>query len=377
MGAEILRAIRLPVSHAGPPGQLADNANLDFDPDDRTHRMNSFPNAEHPPTGKAPNRAEELVSDFLRTKPLPRGPRQKFAMLPFAFIADLYELLSTAVRIRLLDFSQLPFSPSVDIRTEAGLHALYKQEFEDWRRSLPAANAQCNILIQHDSDDGPAETEYMCLLESILGIRSTTAIFARKVSSSGEESEYSINFDLLKRLQTESRMCFAYHCNAAEVARYDESRIASVFDEDVDFLRSKGLDIRFFSPHGGVLSSTGKNNNSYFYPALSRDRLIWTHNRFAPTGARYSDGSWIGRINKPNSGLDLRAFLLNRLQDPGLSKSRSILLLHPQYYFAADVAAAAPHFATNPWLEEYWALYSQGKQKDYWQPLRRALEQIA
>ena len=339
--------------------------------------MNSLSKSEPLAARNVPAVPGELIADYVRARPQPQGPRQKFAMLPFEFICDLFELLTSSGRIHFIDFSHLPFTASIDIRTESGLIALYKQEFADWKRSLPSANGQIQMLIQHDSDDGPAETEYICELEAKLAIHSTTAVFARKLSFSGEILEYGIDWEHLKRLQDEHRMCFAYHCNAAEIAGYDETRIATVFDEDIDFLRSHGLDIHYFSPHGGVLSATGKNNNSYFYPALSRHRLIWTHNRYAPSGVRYSDGSWLGRIKKSESGLDIRNFLLSKLSDSSILRSRIIALLHPQYYFARDSSAAEPNFALNPWLEEYWALYSRGRQKEYWAPVKRALEKLA
>lgn len=321
-------------------------------------------------------RPRQIIEAFARRTPLPVGARQKFAMLPISFITDLYELLLESGKINFLDFSSLRFSPTIDIRAEDGLRTLFKQEYQDWKDQLSPSDRRITVIIQHDSDDGPKETEYFCALESELGIKSTTAVFANKRGSDGLCSTYGIDYPLLRRFQEERGMCFAYHCNAAELAAYDTSRIASIFNSDVDFLEEQGISIGFFSPHGGVAGPDGRNNNSFYYPAFSRRRLIWTHNRYAPSGGRYSDGSWLGRIRKLDSGLDLRKFLLTQLERSNPQRNRLFMLLHPQYYFAVDRVAAEEHFATNPWLEEFWNLYDRGRSSAFWDPLRAALASL-
>jgi len=321
-------------------------------------------------------RTETAARNFLERNPLPNGKRQQFAMLPFEYISSLYQVLLDSGKVKFLDFRDLPFSADQDIRSEEGLAELYKLEFPSWRNGILDGMPNLHLLIQHDSDDGALETEFMCGFEAEVGIKSTTAVFCREIDSGGDLYGYGIDYALLKRLQDEKNMCFAYHCNAAELSGYDKEKIATVFDEDVELLRAQGLDIRFFSPHGGVVGPQGLNNNSFFYPSFSRHRLIWTHNRFSPTGLRYSDGSWIARIKTGDPRLDLREFLTSKLALAAPHKNRHFILLHPQYYFAKDSRAAEEYFPANPWLKEFWDLHAQGKAIAYWEPLRKSLSAV-
>lgn len=328
------------------------------------------------PSTSTPVSSRTVIEKFVTRHELPSGRRQVFAMLPFEFIAGFYETLVESAKVRFIEFSELPFAPDTPLDTEAALLELFRNEFAAWKQQVSAQPPRFNMLIQHDSDDGPLETVYLCELEGELGIKSTTAVFARKIDVHGVTQDYEIDFERLKHLQETKGLCFAYHCNAAELAHYEEAKIANEFDSDVERLESKGLRIGFFSPHGGVSSAQGSNNHSYFYPGLSKRRLIWTHNRFAPSGQRYSDGSWIARIRKPASGLDLRAYMLARLGAATPFRNRHILLLHPQYYFAKDSRAAEPHFAQNPWLEEFWELQARGLASNYWDSVREALRAL-
>lgn len=293
-------------------------------------------------------------------------------ILPFEYIQSFYEMLVKSDMVNFLDFNDLKFSPDQDIQTEQGLSVLFKDEYQLWRKkSLRDIGSQkLNLFIQHDSDNGPKETEYLCMFEGELGIKSTTAIFCREINKNNIVSSYDINYALLKRLQDEKNMCFAYHCNAGELASYDEAKIANVFNEDVEFLHSQGFNIRFFSPHGGIRSSSGLNNYCFFYPSFSRRRLIWTHNKFGPSGIRYSDGAALGRLKRSDVKIDLRQFLITNLSTGYRPLTRRyFLLLHPQYYFAKNSKVAEPYFSDNPWLEEFWELYSQKRTAEYWKPV--------
>lgn len=310
------------------------------------------------------------VKDFFNqnSRPSCEGP------LPFEYIQTFYETLLESNMDRFLDFNDLQFSQNQDIKTEEGLNKLFEEEYKLWRKeSLSNTNSKkLNLLIQHDSDSGPIETEYMCAFEAAIGIKSTTAIFCR-LRSNNSIYRYKINYALLKQLQDEKHMCFAYHCNAAELAAYDEQKIANIFNEDVEFLYSQGLNIQFFSPHGGIPSSSGLNNNSFFYPSFSNRRLVWTHNKFSPKGHRYSDGGGISR----NLNMDLRNWFITRLSSNERPLThRYFLLLHPQYYFAKDSSQAEKYFTSNPWLREFWELYSAGRAVEYWEPLLKCLKSL-
>lgn len=344
----------------------------------RVHRL--FLNNIHTPItmqiDPRQQQTEPILRAFMLHSPAPIGRQKYAAMLPFEYITGLYSTLLDSGRVNFLDFNDLPFPDDEDIRTESGLTTLYKRELIAWKSRLPPVPSKFQVLIQHDCDSGPLETEYFCAVEGEVGIKSTTSLFCRQRSREGVISTYTIDFKALKYLQDEKGMCFAYHCNAFELAGYDEAAVEDIFNEDVEFLHSKGLDVKCFSPHGGVVSPDGRNNNSFFYPSFSRRRLIWTHNKFAPSGVRYSDGSWMGRIKKPDSGLDLRAFLMTKLLLPGAMSKRYIMLIHPQYYFADGSALAEKFFMQNPWLEEFWELHRQGNSSAYWDPLRAALRSV-
>lgn len=329
------------------------------------------------PVPKRGSESLAVARDFLDRNPLPSNPRPGIAMLPFEYVRGFYEILLGSDRVNFLDFNDLRFPKDKDIRTAEGLTSLYAEEYRVWRKnSLTSVDVpKLNLLIQHDSDSAPLETQYMCELEAASGIKSTTAIFCREIDDDGTIRSYDIDYTLLKRLQDESGMCFAYHCNAGELGGYHEPDVANAFNEDVEFLRSHGLDIRYFSPHGGATSPKGVNNYSFFYPAFSRHRLIWTHNRFAPSAQRYSDGGWSVRIKRGDASLDLRKFLMTNLstRDRPLTY-RYFVLIHPQYYFAKDRKAAEKYFPNNPWLKEFWDLYENGRAAEYWVPFREALQ---
>ncbi|MER2515708.1 MAG: hypothetical protein ABTR92_04750 [Candidatus Accumulibacter phosphatis] len=331
-------------------------------------------------TNSAPKRGSEALAaarGFLDRNPLPSNPRPGIAMLPFEYVRGFYEILLESDRVEFLDFNDLIFATDRDVRTEEGLVSLYADEYRIWRKkSLSSVDVpKLNLLIQHDSDSAPRETQYICELEAESGMKSTTAIFCREIDDDGTVRRYDIDYALLRRLQDEKGMCFAYHCNAGELGGYHEPDVAIAFNEDVEFLRSHGLDIRYFSPHGGASSPNGLNNYSFFYPSFSQHRLIWTHNRFAPSAQRYSDGGWGLRISRGDASLDLRKFLMTNLstRDRPLTY-RYFVLIHPQYYFAKDSKAAEKYFPNNPWLREFWDLYQSGRAAEYWVPFREVLQ---
>lgn len=328
----------------------------------------------------APKRGGESLAaarGFLERNPLPSNPRPGIAMLPFEYVRGFYEVLLESDRVNFLDFNDLLFANDKHIRTEEDLVSLYADEYRIWRKnSLNSVDVpKLNLLIQHDSDSAPLETQYMCQLEAESGMKSTTAIFCREIEDDGTIRGYDIDYALLKRLQDENGMCFAYHCNAGELGGYHEPDVANAFNEDVEFLRSRGLDIRYFSPHGGATSPKGVNNYSFFYPSFSQHRLIWTHNRFAPSAQRYSDGGWTVRIKRGDASLDLRKFLVTNLSTKSRPLSyRYFVLIHPQYYFAKDSKTAEKYFPNNPWLMEFWDLYEKGRAAEYWLPFREAMQ---
>jgi len=291
--------------------------------------------------------------------------------LPFSYLAGLFQTLTSCAKIRFLNYKDLPFEFNRQVHSEDDLRKLYKDEYSSWKENS-LKEPTLDILFLHDCDSGPAQTVYLCEKEARYGIRSTTSLFVNILDSNGNPMPYKIDFLALRKLQ-EKGICFTYHANAGELAGYDEEKVRSVCNADVTWLENHGFDIQFFSPHGGRPSSDGRNNNSFFYPALFNRSLIWTHNRFAPSGHRYSDGGFIPRLQKGTPGTDLRAYLIENL---ALSR-RIFILIHPQYYFAdAPNPSVMASEDVPEWLLEYWRLCESGKEIQYWAPLADRLSQL-
>ena len=319
-----------------------------------------------------------MADDYVARHPEPgTAVAVEQGMLPFSYLRSLYVMLLETGAVRFRGFDELPLPADADLHTEESLKAAYAQEFAAWRKAAAGAPppARLDLFMLHDSDSGPHETEFLCCFESHLRVRSTTSVFVRERSMYGALRPYDIDYGLLRRLQDEHGQCFSYHSNAGEVALYHADAVPAIFNEDVDFLVGRGLNISCFSPHGGVPGPGGINNNTYFYPAFSRRRLYWTHNRLAPSGRRYSDGGLHPRLRRNDPALDMRTFFPTLLSGykPGAAL-RCFMLLHAQYYFASDAALAEPHFAGNPWLEAFWEADAQGRTREFWEPARVALE---
>ena len=321
---------------------------------------------------------QDIARAFVASHDEPVTPVSSLlSMLPFSYLRSFYVALLETGLVRLHSFNELQFPPDADLSTEEGLKTTYAEEFKTWAKTARASEEprKLDLFLLHDCDSAPLETQYMLGLEGELGMRSTTSVFVRERDGRGNLRNYGIDYDVLKRLQDDKGLSFSYHCNAAEVALYDEELVRTTFNDDIEFLHSKGLDIRCFSPHGGVAGPGGLNNYSYFYPAFSRRLLYWTHNKYAPSGRRYSDGGMHARLPRNDASLDIRAFFKTLLEAraPG-AVMRCFMLIHPQYYFAKDAELATPHLATNAWLAEFWDLHRQGRESEYWAPVRAALE---
>lgn len=319
-------------------------------------------------------------------------------ILPFDYIEGFLKALKSSPRIRFKTHADLPFDPDARPGSEADMKEFYRRELEAWRNQQ-AEGGDIEVFLLHDCDSGPAETVYLCNHEAEIGAVSTTSLFVDVPDRKGGIVPYDIDFGHLVALQKRGQ-CFTYHCNGPELCGYDDSRVADRINADVEALVAKGFDIRFYSPHGTRASPEGKSNTTYFYPPLFRRPMIWTHNRFAPSGHRYSDGGFDGRLKRGDPTTDLRAYMLDLagLPSPAATQSswrawlkgggqranklnttrRVFILLHPQYYFAAepkpDVIGADQ---TVGWLREFWQLHEGGRADDYWAPLVEALHQPA
>lgn len=328
---------------------------------------------------------------------IPRPVRS--GILPFEYVDGFLRALKSSPRIQFRTHADLPFDPDFRVRSEADMKEFYRKELDTWRNQR-AESGDIEVFLLHDCDSGPRETVYLCNHETELGVVSTTSLFVEVPDPKGGTIPYDIDYQHLVALQQHGQ-CFTYHCNGPQLCGYDDDRVPGRINADVEALVAMGFDIRFFSPHGARASPEGKSNTTYFYPQLFRRPLVWTHNRFAPSGHRYSDGGLVGRLKRGDPTTDLRAYMLNlaSLPSPAATQSswrtwlksvggtaatklnstrRVFILLHPQYYFAEtlkpDVMASDQ---TVGWLREYWHLHERGRADEYWAPLVEALHQPA
>lgn len=312
-------------------------------------------------------------------------------ILPYEYLEGLFKTLKASPRVRFLTHDALPFDAAFQIRSEADMKSFYAKELEAWRNQA-SVEADIEVLLMHDCDTGPAQTVYLCSHQASLGLVSTTSLFVEVPDLNGGRIPYDMDYQQLTTLQKHGQ-CFTYHCNGPELVSYDDSLVEKQINADVEALFEMGFNIRFFSPHGGRPSVTGINNNSYFYPTLFRRKLIWTHNRFAPSGYRYSDGALMPRLLRGDGSTDLRAYLMGLATLPGPAKAsasrlpesgritkkfnatrRIFILLHPQYYFTEKQRSEVRFSYNTPkWLSMFWDLYERGRPDQFWAPLAEAL----
>lgn len=252
------------------------------------------------------------------------------AGFPANYIDSFVRMLTEPERnIEVITYSDLNFNGDFDYENN------YPLEWECWRESLSSGERDSEkiyVILQHDVDDSPERTHRLMAVEEEAGVRSNIMIFNQPVDrallvKSGivEHSDYPIDLKLFKRLQKKGWL-FGYHSNAFEQANFDFTLAGSIFSNDVEELRSKGLDIDFFCPHGGARDSEGRSNVHFGLPENMREEVRWVLNRHSIklNGVR-SDGGFRNRDDWDN--LDLREFV--RSWKPG---NRYRLNLHPQHY---------------------------------------------
>lgn len=290
---------------------------------------------------------------------------------PFTYIESLIATLKQSPYVRFRSFADLPFDREVRHNTEQDLKAAYREEVSLWRAQVAARETPViDIILMHDCDSGPKQTVHMCEYEAAQNIVSTTSLFTRRMINN-ELTPYPIDYDRL--LATQKRgICFSYHSNAYQNARYDEAEMRRQFDEDVDDLSARGFAIDHFSPHGGPACPKGLNNNAFFYPAFAKKHLIWTHNRFGPYGERYSDGSLAPRLAAGEPTANLQARLVASMA----LNTRTFILLHPQYYFSETDERARSVFEASPWVRDFWHWHEKGQPEKYWEPLLEVLPNV-
>ena len=213
-------------------------------------------------------------------------------------------------------------------------------EWDRWRKRVRGDKGmqdKVHVLIQHDTDSGPAETLAMARLEAAFGVRSSIMTFARRPLRVGEPAieDYRIDWDGLQALVRQG-FVVGYHCNALHLACFDEARAPQAFTDDVADLSRRGFRIDYFTAHGGPSSPTGAGNSAVDYPGLTGSRVRWVNTRFSPRFDGYfSDGGKGSNRSGVERFGDLREFVAG--MRPG---GRYRILIHAQYFEPFDLQAA-------------------------------------
>lgn len=248
----------------------------------------------------------------------------KMAPLPLSFYECFLKALVKRGDVEFITYNELMWGDDIDYKN------FYPREWERWQAALrdgTRSRSKAYILLQHDTDSGPADTLRMAALEEQVGARSSIMTFLnwRSERVVGDLVSYPIDWDALKALESKG-FCIGYHCNALHNADFDVERAYVVFREELTSL-SHEFDLKFFSPHGGKSGPSGETNSSLDYPKVCPTPARWVGNRFAPRfNKHFSDGGLNGRLASGDERSDLRAWL------HALQPGRHRVLIHAQYY---------------------------------------------
>ena len=265
---------------------------------------------------------------------------------PTHYLESFYRMLmDPSNNIEVLTYSDLEFGNDDDF------HNNYPLEKEIWLESLSNGERdpeKIYVFIQHDIDNAPERTNEMLVFQKKIGLRSNVMLFNKPVKrgllqNKGilEFDDYDVDLQLFLELQ-DLGWVFGYHSNCYERSHFNATEAERIFIEDVIELRSNGLKIDFFCPHGGVRDSNGITNNSIETPISLRSELKWVLNKHTIRfDGSFSDGGFKSRDNWDN--LDLRKFV-----DTWVPGRRYRMLFHPQYY------GGDPFSPFEPMLDSDW-----------------------
>ena len=206
-------------------------------------------------------------------------------------------------------------------------------EFQDWIKQAEEESRKA-VLLQYDVDARPDISTEMIKLHMQYGVPANVMIFREKIfdwklKRDGiieVDDTYQLDFDILAKFASQGGV-IGYHCNAYDRSGDNMERAIEIFHDDIDELR-KYIDIKFFSMHGGHVTSSGNfNGNMQIAPYLKKLGLTWVHNGHSV----YFHSNWAdGSASNPR----YRTECSDPLDFIASTKSgeRCRLLFHPQYY---------------------------------------------
>jgi hypothetical protein len=279
---------------------------------------------------------------------LEKDAAKKAGYFPRRFLTDFLKFIrDNCADISVLTYASLPWGDDRDYEGS------YPEEFTRWCGGLQAGEfdrSKAHVLIQYDVDSRPDRTMALLASPDHKGLPANTMIFNKWINRAALQrdrvlriEDYDVDDALLRQLENEG-FVIGYHSNAVERAYFDMDHAVEIFFKDVDELSAR-FNIRFFSPHGGVVGPNGERNRLLQIPHDRRKELKWVHNGLSPRfQATFSDGGH-NRTNIPPAERDLRDFV-RRLQ-PG---ERYRIVIHPQYYGSRP--RASKRFSGTSWYDE-------------------------
>jgi hypothetical protein len=284
------------------------------------------------------------------------------AYFPLAYLTGMFDYFRRhSADINILTYNDFAWDGDFDYARN------YPGERAAWAAGLKSGRfdkSKAHVVIQYDVDSLPGRTFAALRHQAHRGVPANIMIFNRRIDrkrfkSTGELdfTPYGIDNDFLKDLQRE-RFVVGYHTNAYEQGKHNIDRALEAFDADARALTER-FGLKFFSAHGGVPDSTGRNNcNLPFHPEWT-DKLRWVHNGYSPHfDGQFSDGGHNSPKRDP-AGRDMRA-LVSRFQPGG----RYRILLHPQYY--SGIAKPSRRYSGTPWYDDMLALAARGEEAAIW-----------
>lgn len=288
---------------------------------------------------------------------------KKGGYFPFEYITGFLEFLN-----RHKDIIQIITYKDLSWGNDFNYQNSYRDEYKRWTHELKNGQRDYNkiyVLLQHDVDSRAERTTNLLQVEEQLEIPSNVMIFVRRhnrktLKSTGKLmfTEYPINYEYLKKLEKQGFLV-CYHSNAYEQSLFDEERAYQIFEKDIATLREH-FPLYFFSAHGGVPGSDGRNNRDLGIPKSLRTSIRWVHNGASPYfDETYSDGG-INSLQRDPAKRDLRDFV--RRWQRG---KRYRVLLHPQYYNSP--CNPSPRLQGTPWYDEILEGFDRNSNVCFWE----------
>jgi hypothetical protein len=284
------------------------------------------------------------------------------AYFPLSYITGMFDYFRRhSASISVLTYDDFAWDGDFDFASN------YLNERTAWKAGLKSGRfdkSKAHVVVQYDVDTAPHRTLALLRHDAHRGMPANVMIFNRRIDrkkmrTAGELkfTPYIIDERFLRALQ-EERFVVGYHTNAFELGLHDETRALEAFDADASALNKK-FGLKYFSAHGGVPDSGGRNNCDLPFHHAWASKLRWVHNGHSPYfDGQFSDGGH-NSLNRNPAARDMRA-LVGRFR-PGC---RYRILLHPQYY--SDVVNPSKRFSGTPWYEEVLALASEGNGAAIW-----------